>query len=180
MTTASSDSDSESSDSENPLTPVTLVPSSSALADITNETFDRSSETDKWLETMVQFTLKDSPDGLERKNTIDIKRHRVFSTTVDVHPRDLQRTSSKTDKKSTEKRREVSQEEISSWIASEIYTIAKTQAEESERRLSKQPENVEKDDEMERADDNYDEIENLIGEYFEDLKVSGSNYGEDQ
>ena len=124
-----------------------------------------------------------------------MKRHRVFSTSVSVQPREIKRKSvaGKKNRRRRSKRDggEDMGEDVSSWIASEIFSIAKTQAAEMDLvRVKPGTEGIDKAEiekgevvvevvEMEVGVGDYDEIESLMGEYFEDVKVVGSDCGND-
>ena len=90
LITLDSDSDTTSSISDNGrelLPQVDFIPSSAGAFASVMQDVGRTSETDKLLEDeSVKFTLnnKSPPTTLERKNTIDVKRYRVFRTRVDV------------------------------------------------------------------------------------------------
>ena len=76
-------------------------------------------KTDKWVETVVKVILMDEatpPSNLERENTIDVKRHRVFSTSADIQPREtIRRTLTSTDEETPKRNaRESVGREISS------------------------------------------------------------------
>jgi len=82
-----------------------------------------------------KFTLSDGrkslaprETNLDRKNMIDVRRYRVFSTSVGVQPRDVRRspTSSPGETPKRKNAREAVGEDISSWIALEIFNIAQT------------------------------------------------------
>ena len=62
-------------------------------------------------------------------------------------------------------------EEISSCVASEFFSIAETRPVEAKV----QP----KGDSIIGTGDGYDDIESLMGDYFEDIKITGSDCGED-
>jgi hypothetical protein len=181
ITTPESETDAASSNSEGShLSPLKFRPSSTdALANVAGKR-DRVSETDRWVQELLKLTLtpesQKSKSSLERKNTVDVKRHRVFSTRVGVQPRDVRRTLSTRKEKRRSKKcgREDTGEEVSSWIASEIFSIAKTQAAEVDVPIKK----VEGSGMtgFELAED-YQDIESLMGEYFEDVKVEGSDCG---
>ena len=189
LTTSDTDSETSSISGNKLLPPIDFVSSSTRrLATVTGD-FDRTNETNKWLEMLVNPTLSDDQESvrpqkliLERKNTIDVKRHRVFSTSVEVQLRDVRRTptsSPETPKRNA--RQAIVGDEISSWIASEIFNIAKAQAAESELQPTKSDE--EKKEVLDNetlGDDGYDDIESLMGDYFEDIKVTGSDCGEDR
>jgi hypothetical protein len=187
------ESDTESDTSEPKLLPpIDFVPSSSGLlANVTTREIDRTS---KWLEDIVKFTMSPQDDtksdrSLERKNTINVKRHRVFSTSVDIQSRDVKPATPPTVKEDVKRakagRTDLGDEQSSSWIASEIFSIAQNQA--AELALGKKyDERIRKLDEegMKTADnvmayDGYDDIESLIGDYFEDIKERGSDCGDD-
>jgi hypothetical protein len=187
------DSDTESDETEPKLLPpIDFIPSStSLLADVTTREVDRTS---KWLEDIVKFTMTPTEDtkserSLERKNTINVKQHRVFSTSVVVHPRDAKSTTPPQIKEEVKRRRKgrdaVAEEQSSSWIASEIFSIAKNQAagsrvgSKSDERKIKEPEDGIRMVESEMVHEAYDDIESLMGDYFEDLKERGSDCGEE-
>jgi hypothetical protein len=71
--------------------------------------------------------------------------------------------------------------EVSSWIASEIFSIAKTQAAEGGGEGAEMGGLQGVDGEMGIGVGmvDYDEIESLMGEYFEEIKVVGSDCGND-
>ena len=174
LTTPDSDDDNESDRSRDGF----VALSTSALAKITGD------RTSKWLEDVLKFTISQPPEqksedwgqpGLERRNTIDVKRHRVFSTTMEVHPKKQSVVEEKVEVKRSG--REGREDAPSSWIASEIFNMA-TEAEKPrpEKPSGKIP--VERD----VIDDygGYDDIESLMGDYFQDLKERGSDGGEDR
>lgn len=171
------DSDDESDDSR-PRVGGFVPLSASALAEVTGD------RTSKWLEDVLKCTLSEPPEpgekqkkvDLERKNTIDVKRHRVFSTTMEIH----QKKPVLAERVETQRPgREGREEAPSSWIASEIFNTASQAA---EPRLQTPEKIIEKwnitDDRFENCD-GYDEIESLMGDYFEDLKERGSDCGDD-
>lgn len=187
LTTSDTDSETSSISENKLLLPRDFISSSPRLATVT-EDFDRTNETDKWLQMLVNPTFSDDQESvkpqkmtLERKNTIDVRRYRVYSTSVGVQPRDIRRTptsSSETLKRNA--RQGIVCDEISSWIASEIFNIAKAQAAESDLQPTKSDE--EKKELLENetlGDDGYDDIASLMGDYFEDIKITGSDCGED-
>jgi hypothetical protein len=171
------DSDDESDDSRTGVGG--FVPlSGSALAEVTGD------RTSKWLEDVLKCTLSQSPEpvekkmnvGLERKNTIDVKRHRVFSTTMEIHqkkPVVAERVESR--RPGMEGRLETP----SSWIASEIFNIASQAAEPKLQTPEKLIIKGKIHDDCFEACGTYDEIESLMGDYFEDLKERGSDSGDD-
>jgi hypothetical protein len=176
LTTPTSE-DEESDESREPECLTGFVPRSGlALAQVTGD------RTSKWLEDLLKFTIPLVPEQekgkeieSERLNTIDVKRHRVFSTTVDVHPK-KQAVVEKTIHRAPREGRE---EVPVSWLASEIFNTASQAAElkpkEDEIPSGKKPiemRNVE-------GSESYDDIESLMGDYFEDLKERGSDCCED-
>jgi hypothetical protein len=177
MTTPDTDSENSSSNGKHS-SPVSFVPSSGkALSAITD-----MQRTDQWVDEVVKYTLfaeESSPSPLQRKNTIDVKRHRVFSTTVDVQPRRSPSVKSNSAPKLKLPEMDSFREEVSSWIASEIFDIAKAQAEESENITNIKAESLEGCDNRDEGKldivDTYDDVESLMGEYFEDIKVAGSD-----
>lgn len=171
------DSDDESDDSR--VGVGGFVPlSASALTEVTGD------RTSKWLEDVLKCTLSQPPEpvqkkmnvGLERKNTIDVKKHRVFSTTMDIHQKKpVVMGRVETRRPGVEGRDEAP----SSWIASEIFNTA-SQAAESQLQTPEKiiAEGKIKNDCFE-ACGAYDEIDSLMGDYFEDLKERGSDSGDD-
>jgi len=112
---------------------------------------------------------------LERRNTIDIRRHRVFSTRVEVRPREKS-IERKEERKVCAGGRDGVEDQPTSWIASEILSTANIQA------LGQFPEIVSggnlaemsNPEEMgnvimDECDEEYHDIESLIGGYFEDI-----------
>ena len=187
LTTPNSDSDTSSTNPEEMLLPsADIIPRSSRVLASVTEHPDR---TDKWLETVVKYTLenekKNEPDvelkySVEKKNTIDVKRHRVYSTRLDVQPK-RQPSSPNVEEKPKGQRRDLSGSgELSSWIASEIFNIAKTQATEVKNLHKKMKKDLEKDKEdvsnveKDILGIEYDEVESIIGEYFDDINVTES------
>jgi hypothetical protein len=165
------DSDSESSGQQ-----LDFIPSSSlALAAVV----DRVNVTDKWLDDVVKYTLPVEPETPQRRNTLNVKRHRVFRTSLDSHPRETRPVTSKGEENVSSDEHAV--EEPSSWIATEIFDIARAQASEmkvAESTVVNLNGPTVNNKEVGR-DNGYDDIESLIGDYFEDIKVSGSDCGED-
>jgi hypothetical protein len=191
LMTPDSDTESDTSDPKL-LPPIDFIPSSSVLlADVTTREADRTS---KWLEDIVKFTMSPECDtksqrSLERKNTINVKRHRVFSTSVDIHPRDVKPATPSQVKedviRTTVGRKGVGDEQSSSWIASEIFGIAQNQAAElapgkkyDERIPKLEVDGTETIDNL-MGYEGYDDIESLMGDYFEDIKERGSDCGDD-
>jgi hypothetical protein len=171
--------DTDSEASEHPY--VDFIPSSSMT--LLAAAGDRSSVTDKWLDDVLKYTLAAETNGPEQRNTLNVRRHRVFSTSVESHPREVRPVIARNKEGSGEPREDGVAEEPSSWIAAEIFGIAKAQASEekgpvyqneSDGRTVIQHEKV---DSM--RDDGYDDIESLFGDYFEDIKVAGSDCDED-
>ena len=186
---ATPDSDSEpSSTQDHQLLPPIDFTSTPELQEIT---LDKQGETDKWLEEIVRLTLPKTQceevnnAPVENRNTVDIKRHRMFSTRVEVRPRG-QSISQKEEVEKEKRRsggRSLMEDPPTSWIASEIFTIANIQAMIQEGTSKKKVEKTEEKAEVmsfEGCDDEeYREIESLIGDYFEDVKISGSDCSED-
>jgi hypothetical protein len=188
LTTPDSDSEPSSTDAQNLLPPIDL----SSSTKLQNVTSDRMGQTDKWLEDMVRLTVTRTEvvkPPLERKNTIDIKRHRIFSTTVEIRPRGPGPSAmAKEERKEKRKSlgvRDILEDPRTSWIASEIFTIANIQAMVQGGSIMDQKGNKDEiQDKMEVlmeecSDDEYKEIESLIGDYFEDVKINGSDCSED-
>jgi hypothetical protein len=165
------DSDSESSGPQ-----VDFISSSSlALAAVV----DRDSVTDKWLDDVVKFTLPMEPEIPQRRNTLNVKRHRVFRTSLDSHSRETRPVTAKGEENVLCDENAV--EEPSSWIAAEIFDIARAHASEmkvAESTVARLNGPTVNSKEVGR-DNGYDDIESLIGDYFEDIKVAGSDCGED-
>jgi len=187
MTTPDTDSENEEGEQRRK----SFVPSSAgALASVTADT---TTETEKWVADVVRFTLFAEQSRTPRKtNTVDTKRHRVYSTTVDVQPRDIRSSPSsreatppvqeemetQTLQASDEKTNDLSREEISSWLGSEIFSIAKVQAKEPElpsKLLEDVVDLMDLSSSLEAENEKYDELESLIDEYFEDVTVPGSD-----
>jgi hypothetical protein len=191
LTTPNSDTESDATEPKL-LPPIDFIPSSTTLlADVTTREVDRTS---KWLEDIVKFTMTPTEDtkserSLERKNTINVKQHRVFSTSVVIHPRDSKSATPPQIKEEIKRKRKgregVAEEQPSSWIASEIFIIAQNQAvgslagSKSDERQIKVAEDRIKTVESESVYGAYDDIESLMGDYFEDLKERGSDCGEE-
>jgi hypothetical protein len=174
LTTPTSDSE-YSTPEFNPYTPSSAAP----LAVV-----QRASVTDKWLDDVVKYTLAmETPErrnmnveanksverntSVERKNTLDIRRHRVFRTSLESHSREEVREMRSITPVVVMKEKYV--EEPLSWIATEIFDSATLAAEEMKLKESVKQQAVEV------ADDQYDDIESLIGDYLEDIKVAGSD-----
>jgi hypothetical protein len=191
LTTPNSDTESDATE-QKLLPPMDFIPSStSLLADVTTREVDRTS---KWLEDIIKYTMTPTEDtkserSLERKNTINVKQHRVFSTSVVIHPRDVKSATPPQIKEEVKPRRTgregVGEEQSSSWIASEIFSIAQNQAAGSmvgmnsdERKITVAEDGI-RTVESEMVYEAYDEIESLMGDYFEDLKERGSDCGEE-
>lgn len=190
MTTPDTDSENEEGEQRRE----SFVPSSAgALASVTA---DRTSETEKWVADVVRFTLFAESRTPRKTNTVDTKRHRVYSTTVDVQPRDTRSSPSsreptppvqeemetQTLQASDEKTNDFPREEISSWLGSEIFSIAKVQAKEPElpsKLLEDVVDVIDLSSSLEAENEKYDELESLIDEYFEDVKVPGSDDEDD-
>lgn len=173
------DSDDESDESREGLGG--FIPlSASALVQVTGD------RTSKWLEDVLKCTISQSPVqiaenvdiGLEKRNTINVKRYRVFSTTVDIH----QKKPTEPERVETQRLgREAREEAPSSWIASEIFNTA-SQAAEPRLQTSEKSVAVAKRQSAHGNVNNYggyDEIESLMEDYFEDLKERGSDCRED-
>ena len=112
---------------------------------------------------------------LERRNTVDIRRHRVFSTRVEVRPREKS-IERKEERKVCAGGRDGVEDQPTSWIASEILSIAIIQALGQSREIVPggnlaQMSNPEKmgDVIIDECDEEYQDIESLIGGYFEDI-----------
>jgi hypothetical protein len=187
LTTPTSDSE-YSTPEFNPYTPTSAAP----LAVV-----QRGSVTDKWLDDVVKYTLAmETPErtperrnmnveanktvernmNVERKNTLDIRRHRVFRTSLESHSREEVREMRSITPVVVMKEKYV--EEPLSWIATEIFDSATLAAEEMKLKASVKQATPGKEQEMqavEVADDQYDDIESLIGDYLEDIKVAGSD-----
>ena len=200
LTTPDSDSEGTSApvEAKELLPAIDYVPTSAQpLHEIT---IDRVSHTDKWLEEIVKLTLTPEPKSEittapdQPRNTIDIKRHRVFSTRVEVRPRD-KLSPPKEDKLKKVRCRDGQgdqQDRPTSWIASELFSIANITA--ASLKLDVEcPPKEERGSEAKKAeceevvnvqvdglrDEDYREIESLIGDYFEDVKIVGSDCSED-
>jgi hypothetical protein len=108
---------------------------------------------------------------------------------VDIHPRDVKPATPSQVKEDVTRtrvgRKGVGEEQSSSWIASEIFSIAQNQAAELApgKKHDEWIPNLEVDGV--RTIDNvmtyeaYDDIESLMGDYFEDIKERGSDCGDD-
>jgi hypothetical protein len=172
--------DSESEYSDTPLE--NYVPASGlSLAAVVN----RTSVTDKWLDDVVKYTL--AGEIPERTKRLNVRRHRVFRTSVESHSRtslDSQirahgDSQSKDQSPTTKdiKKDEEGVEDPSSWIAAEIFGIAKAQA--SAEDITKP--RYKNSDEIQSIgqDERYDDIESLIDDYFDDVKIAGSDSDDD-
>lgn len=190
LTVPDTDSDGEASTScDKHLPPGELITSSTGLLDGFTASLERTNETDKWLEEVIKYTLPyventKNVQSFERKNTVDMKRHQVFSTSVDVQPREFRRAPSSSGGSETPKqvaRECAGAQEVSSWIASEIFCIAKTHATEPappRANVEEKEEWASVESEM-TTNNGYGDIESLMGDYFEDIKVTGSDCGKD-
>ena len=163
------------------LPPEEFIPdSANAPGRVTGE-HDSAAQTDEWVQELSKVSLipesTKSKPSLETRNTVDVKRFRVFSTSVSVQAREFKRKSAFQEKKKRASKtasRDLLGEEAS-WIASEIFSIAKTRSEEVDG-----PGQIWNDFYTGGLEDvaievDYDEIESLMGEYFQDVKGMGSD-----
>jgi hypothetical protein len=140
----------------------------------------RERETDRWVAELVKMTLERKEGtgmaekaGKGKSGAVDVKRHRMVSTKCAVGVRRRSVVPRPRVRSSVARAGDAVQDPISSWIASEIFTIAAMQALESTEADAKAEDG---DTCVEGGSDvAYEDIESLIGDYLEDVKVTGSD-----
>jgi hypothetical protein len=152
---------------------------SSDIVSVENSRKEKEKETNKWLADSVKVTLDGdnnentfTEEGMTAKNKVtlvDVKRHRMISTKCAVQARRrsaMGRISVQRDVRSSFK--ESVQDPTSSWIASEIFTIAGVQASGMLLKMGDGEETLTEG----TSEATYEEIDSVIGDYLDEIKVT--------